>query len=87
MKIVSTAELKAHANKLLGFVQNGMRPVVITRHGKPCAVLEPCSEDDLEALAFEYSPEVLRMARESARDMATGRYVTLEGFAKKHGGT
>ena len=85
MKMVSTADLKAHANKLLRFVRNGKRPVVITRHGKPCAVLEPCTEDDIEGLAFEYGPEVLRMARESARDMAAGRYVTMERFAKKHG--
>ncbi len=85
MKMVSTAELKAHANRLLSLVRNGTKPVVITRHGKPCAVLEPCTEDDLEALAFEYGPAVLKMARESARDMAARRYVTMEQFAKKHG--
>ncbi|MBI4051635.1 MAG: type II toxin-antitoxin system Phd/YefM family antitoxin [Elusimicrobia bacterium] len=85
MKMVSTAELKAHTNKLLVLVQNGKKPVVITRHGKPCAVLEPCGEEDLDGLAFEYGPEVLRMARESARDIAAKRYVTMEQFAKKHG--
>jgi prevent-host-death family protein len=85
MKMVSTAELKAHANQLLGFVRNGNRPIVITRHGKPCAVIEPFTEDDLEGLAFEYGPEVLRMARESARDIAANRHVTMDQFARKHG--
>lgn len=85
MKMVTTAELKTHANRLLGLIRSQSRPVIITRHGKPCAVLEPCTEDDLEGLAFEYGPEVLKMARQSARDMAAGRYVTMERFAKKHG--
>ncbi|MBI4248539.1 MAG: type II toxin-antitoxin system Phd/YefM family antitoxin [Elusimicrobia bacterium] len=85
MKMVSTAELKTHANRLLKFVENGKKPVVITRHGKPCAVLQPCTEEDLDALAFEYGPEVLRMARESAADMKAKKYVTLKKFAQKHG--
>ena len=85
MKMVSTAELKTHANQLLSQVTLGKQPIVITRHGKPCAVIEPFSENDIEDLAFEYGREVRKMARESAKDMKAGRYVTLKGFAKKHG--
>lgn len=85
MKMVSTAELKTHANRLLKFVENGKKPVVITRHGRPCAVLEPCTEGDLDGLAFEYGPKVLRMARESAADMKAGKYATMKTFAEKHG--
>lgn len=85
MRMVSTAELKTHANRLLKFVENGKKPVVITKHGKPCAVLEPCTEEDLDALAFEYGPEVLRMARESATDIRTKKFVTMKKFAEKHG--
>lgn len=85
MKMVSTAELKTHANRLLRWVEAGKRPVVITKHGKPCAVIEPCGEEDLEALAFEYGPEVLRMAAESAADIRRGRYLTMARFAEKHG--
>jgi len=85
MKMVSTAELKADANRLLGLVRNGNQPIVITRHGKPCAVLEPCTEDDIEGLSFQYGPEVMRMAKESAKDIEAKRYVTMEQFARKHG--
>jgi prevent-host-death family protein len=85
MKMATTAQLKAHANELLTMVRNQSKPVIITRHGKPCAVLEPCTEDDLEGIAFEYGPAVMKMARESARDMAAGRYLTMEQFSRKHG--
>ena len=85
MKMVSTAELKADANRLLSLVRHSNKPVVITRHGKPCAVIEPCTEDDIEGLSFQYGPEVLRMAKESAKDIEAGRYITMEQFARKHG--
>ncbi len=85
MKIVSTAELKTHANSLLKEVTSRKRPVVITRYGTPCAVITPFTAEDIEDLVFEYSQEVLKMAKESAADMRAGRYTTMRDFAKKHG--
>ncbi len=85
MRMVTTAELKTHANQLLGQVTAQKRPIVITRHGKPCAVIEPFAEGDIEDLAFEYGREVQKMAKTSVRDMKAGRYTTMKDFAKKHG--
>jgi len=79
MKLVNTVELKNHTNEILRYVQ-GRQPVVITIHGRPCAALEPITEDDLEELAFAYGLDVRRMARESATDMRRGRYVTLTEY-------
>ncbi len=85
MKMVSTAELKTHANRLLKEVTSKKKPVVITRHGVPCAVITPFNAEDIEELVFEYSPEFVRMAKESAADMKAGRAVTMMAFATKHG--
>lgn len=85
MKMVTTAELKTQANHLLNQVTTYKKPIVITRHGKPCAVIEPFTEDDIEDLAFEYGQEVIQMAKESAKDMKAGRYMAMKEFAKKHG--
>ncbi len=85
MKIVSTAQLKTQANWLLRQVTAGRQPIIITRHGHPCAVLEPFTEDDIEDLVFEYSQDVVAMATQSAADMKADRYTTLQAFAKKHG--
>lgn len=85
MKMVTTVELKTQANRLLSQVTSYKIPIVITRHGKPCAVIEPFNEGDIEELAFEYSREVIKMAKESAKDMKAGRYIVLSDFAKKHG--
>ena len=85
MKVVSTAQLKTQANRLLRQVTAGRQPIIITRHGHPCAVLEPLTEDDIEDLVFEYSRDVVAMARQSLADMKAGRYTTMQAFAKKHG--
>ena len=85
MKVVSTAQLKTQANRLLRQVTAGRQPIIITRHGHPCAVLEPFTEDDIEDLVFEYSRDVVAMAKQSMADMKAGRYTTMQAFAKKHG--
>ncbi len=85
MKVVSTAQLKTQANRLLRQVTAGHQPIIITRHGHPCAVLEPFTEDDIEDLVFEYSQDVVAMAKQSVADMKAGRYTTMQAFAKKHG--
>jgi prevent-host-death family protein len=37
--VVSVGELKVHAAKLLDRIRDERRPIVITQHGKPAAVL------------------------------------------------
>ena len=85
MKVVSTAQLKTQANRLLRQIAMRRQPIIITKHGHPCAVLEPFTEDDIEDLVFEYSRDVVAMATQSAADMKAGRYTTMQAFAKKHG--
>jgi len=81
MKLVDTAELKAQANKILHYVENG-HPVAVTRYGKVCAALEPITEADIDELVFQYSTRVRQMAAESAEDIQKNRYVTLREYLK-----
>jgi prevent-host-death family protein len=55
MKIESIREVKASLNKIVGSLpQEGS--VVITKNGRPCAVLIPVTEDtDLEIVAISQS--------------------------------
>ena len=52
MKIESTREVKANLNRIVGALpEEGS--VVITKNGRPCAVLMPVAEDtDLEIVAI-----------------------------------
>jgi prevent-host-death family protein len=72
MKIAPVAELKAQFSAYLKSSAEG--PVVVTRHGKPVAVLLSIeNEEELERLVLAYTPKfqgILQAAREQIR--ATG---------------
>ncbi len=73
MKIAPVAEVKAHFSEYVKATEGG--PVVVTRNGRPAAVMIAVGddEDELERLLLSYSPrfqEVLRRSREQIR--ATG---------------
>ena len=66
MKIASVADVKAHLSAYLKASEEG--PIVITRNGKPTAVLLGVSdEEELERLIMAHSPRlraILGAARE-----------------------
>ncbi len=56
MKIVPVAEIKAHLSAYLKETENG--PIVVTRSGKPAAVLLGVTdEEEIERLVLAYSPK------------------------------
>ncbi len=70
MKIAPVAELKAQFSAYLRSSAEG--PVVVTRHGKPVAVLLSIEdEEELERLVLAYTPKfqgILEAAREQIRE-------------------
>ena len=66
MKIASVADVKARFSAYMKESETG--PVVITRNGKPAAVLvNIVDEDELDGLLLAYSPKfraILQAARE-----------------------
>jgi prevent-host-death family protein len=70
MKIAPVAELKAQFSAYLKSAIEG--PIVVTRHGKPVAVLLSIEdEDELERLVLAYTPKfqgILDAAREQIRE-------------------
>ena len=66
MKIASVADVKARFSAYMKESETG--PVVITRNGKPAAVLvNIVDEDELDGLLLAYSPQfraILQAARE-----------------------
>jgi prevent-host-death family protein len=70
MKIASIADVKA---KFSGYIKDSEQgPVVVTRNGRPVAVLLTVSdEDELERLILAYSPKfqgILAAAEKAIRD-------------------
>jgi prevent-host-death family protein len=80
MKIAPLADVKA---KLSAYVESSQTegPVVITRNGKPIAVLiAPTDEDDLEDLVLARSPRFLARIEQARRSVTEGKGLSEAEF-------
>jgi prevent-host-death family protein len=70
MKIASVADVKAHFSTFLKESKQG--PVVVTRNGRPAAVLLSVEdEDEIDRLTMAYSPKlqkILTLARRQIKE-------------------
>jgi prevent-host-death family protein len=79
MKIASVADVKARFSAFLKASKNG--PVVVTRNGKPAAVLLSVEgEDEIERLALAYSPKFQKMLSLARQQIREGRGIRHEDF-------
>ena len=82
MKIVPLADAKA---RLSAYVDECMTegPVIITRNGKPVAILlAPTDEDDLDRLMLSRSPRFQALLDKSRGSIAAGKGLARDEFWK-----
>jgi prevent-host-death family protein len=53
MRFASVAELKNQLSEYLVQARKKGEPIVVTRHGKPYALIQPLEEEDLEELDWK----------------------------------
>ena len=82
MKIAPLADVKARLSAYLDQVESD-GPVIITRNGKPAAVLlAPRDEADLERLVLAYSPRFQALLEKSRQSLKAGRVIPHTEFWK-----
>ena len=82
MKIASVADVKARLNAYLDECES-KGPVIITRNGKPVAVLlSPANDDDLENLVLSRSPRFKAILSKSRKSIKAGRGLSRNEFWK-----
>jgi prevent-host-death family protein len=75
---IGVKELKATASAVIERVEAGAA-YVVTKRGRPAAVLLPI--DEAEDIVLANADEFVRMRREARSDHAAGRSVPLEDLA------
>jgi prevent-host-death family protein len=72
MKIASVADVKA---KFSGYIKESQEgPVVVTKNGKPIAMLlSVTDEDEIERLILAYSPKFQGMLRVAEKQIRAGK--------------
>jgi prevent-host-death family protein len=53
MKFVSVAEVRNRLTVYLAQAKKKKEPIIVTHHGKPYALIQPISEQDLEGLGWD----------------------------------
>ena len=82
MRIVSVAEAKAQFSSFVH--SSAQRPVVVTRNGKPVAMLIGVEdEDEIERLLMAYSPRLRAILDDSRKQIAAGTGVSHDEFWKR----
>ena len=54
MRFASVAEIKSQLSEYLARARKESEPIVVTDHGKPCAIIQPLHDDDLEELEWKH---------------------------------
>ncbi len=79
MKIASVAEIKSQLSAFLRASERG--PVVVTRNGRPVAVIVGVQdEDEIERLLMAYSPHLRALLDRSRRQFREGKWLSEEEF-------
>jgi prevent-host-death family protein len=52
MRFASVAQVKDQLSAYLAQAKRDKRPIVVTHHGKPYALIQPISDADLESLGW-----------------------------------
>ncbi len=82
MRIASVADVRARFSVYLKTSETG--PVVVTRKGKPIAVLLSVQdEDEVERLVLAYSPKFQRILRAAKRQIRAGQGIPHAEFWKQ----
>ena len=69
MRFASVAEIKDGLSEYLARAKKENEPIVVTHHGKPYALIQPISEEDLAELGWQrLAEESLRQAWEDEDD-------------------
>jgi prevent-host-death family protein len=79
MKIASVAQIKSQFSSFLHATAGG--PVVVTRNGKPVAVIVGVQdEDEIERLLMAYSPRLQAILNASRQQIREGDVLSHEDF-------
>ncbi len=81
MKFANVKELQKDASGIISLVENG-EDVIITKRGKPAAVIYPLSEDMIEDYMIQHSPSIRKKIEEGLKDGKEGKIIPLRDLIK-----
>lgn len=84
MKFANIRELQKDASAIINLAEKG-EDVIITKRGKPAAVIYPLNEELIEDYLIQHSPAIRRKLAEGLKDAKAGRTIPIGDLLKKRG--
>lgn len=81
MRFANIRELQKDASGIINLVEKG-QDVVITKRGKPAAVIYPLNEDLIEDYLIQHSPTIRKKIEEGLKDLREGRVIPIGDLLK-----
>lgn len=78
--VINIRQLARSTSQVIGTVARTKRPALVTRAGRPVAVVSALDADDLEDWILANAPEFVRSMRKADADIAAGRTISLDDF-------
>jgi len=82
---IGVRELKNRTTEVLRSLEERRSAVVVTRHGRPTALLLPIDSPEAEDYVLAHAPEIVASLREAESDLKRGRTVPLRGYRRRRG--
>jgi prevent-host-death family protein len=81
MKFANVKELQKDASGIIRLVEKG-EDVIITKRGKPAAVIYPLTEDMIEDYMIQHSPGIRKKIEEGLKESREGKIIPLRDILK-----
>ncbi len=82
MKFANIRELQRDASALVNLAEKG-EDVIITKRGKPVAVIYPLTEEIIEDYMIQHSPTIRKKIEEGLKDGKEGRVTPIGELLKR----
>ena len=82
---IGIRELRNRAAEILRAVEDQGSGVVVTRRGRPAALILPIGSPEAEDYALAHAPEIIASLREADSDLRRGLTVTLGSYRRRRG--
>ncbi|MCA1839916.1 MAG: type II toxin-antitoxin system Phd/YefM family antitoxin [Actinomycetota bacterium] len=82
---IGIRDLKNRASEILRKLEEGKIPLVITRHGRPSALILPIDSPEAEDYVLAHAPSIVDSLREADSDFRAGKTVSLRAYKRQRG--
>jgi antitoxin YefM len=81
--VIGIRELRNRATQVLRSLEERRSGIVVTRHGRPAALILPIDSPEAEDYVLSHAPELVASLRAAEADLRAGRTVGLADYRRR----